>query len=288
MHPKRIGLIANTTKAGAGDLARALCDEFSRHGVELQYEWATAALLGVESSVGMRELARECDLLVVLGGDGTLLQTLSEVDGAIPPMFGINLGTMGFLTCLGATEFAEAVEIIVAGTYDLSPRTLLQVEVLRGAETIYSGRALNDAIISRGRLSRLIRLDVRIDGASLTEYNADGLIVSTPTGSTAYSLSAGGPVLTPDSGTFVITPICPHVLTNRSVIVGDRSRIEVAPAREHDSVYLTVDGGKVVPVAPGEAIYITKAEHLLPLAMPPGVPFFEVLRQKLKWSGTAV
>lgn len=289
MHPeKRIGLVANTTKPAAGELARALCDEFARHGVALEFEWSTAALLGVESSVGVRELARECDLLVVLGGDGTLLQTLGEVDGAVPPMFGINIGTMGFLTCLGAAEFAHAVEIIVSGDYTLSRRTLLQVEVTRGDEIIYTGRALNDAIVSRGRQSRLIRLDVRIDGASLTEYNADGLIVATPTGCTAYSLSAGGPVLTPDSSTFVITPICPHVLTNRSVIVSDRSRIEVTPAREHDSVYLTIDGGKVIPVAPGEAICITKAEHLLPLAMPPGMSFFEVLRQKLKWSGTAV
>src|SRR5437868_6969745 len=121
---------------------------------------------------------------------------------------------------------------------------------MRDREIIYTGRALNDAIISRGKLSRLIRLEVRIDGAFLTEYNADGLIVSTPTGSTAYSLSAGGPVLSPDSSTFVITPICPHVLTNRSVIVGDQSRMETTPARNHDAVYLTMDGGKVVPVNP--------------------------------------
>jgi NAD+ kinase len=236
----------------------------------------------------VRDLAQQCDLLVVLGGDGTILQTLGEIDGPIPPMFGINLGTMGFLTCLGAAAYLEAVEIIVSGSYTLSERTLLQVEVKRGSETAFSGRALNDAIISRGKLSRLIRLDVRIDGAFLTEYNADGLIVSTPTGSTAYSLSAGGPVLNPDSGTFVITPICPHVLTNRSVIVGDQSRIEIAPARDHDAVYLTMDGGKVVPVNPTESICITKAAHRLPLAMPPGVTFFEVLRQKLKWSGAAI
>jgi NAD+ kinase len=288
MRPQRIGLIANSTKAGAPALARALRSEFERHRVALEYEWATAAMLGLESTVGVRELARNCDLLVVLGGDGTILQTLGEIEGPPPPMLGINLGTMGFLTCLGAAAYLEAVEIIVQGSYRLSERSLLDVHVVRDGQTLFSSRALNDAIISRGKLSRLIRLDVRIDGASLTEYNADGLIVSTPTGSTAYSLSAGGPVLTPDSGTFVITPICPHVLTNRSIIVGDRSRIEIAPAREADAVYLTMDGGKVIPVNPPESICITKAEHSLPLAMPPGVSFFEVLRQKLKWSGTAV
>jgi NAD+ kinase len=288
MRPQRIGLIANTTKDGAPSLSRALRAEFERHRVALEYEWATAAMVGVEGTIGVRELARACDLLVVLGGDGTILQTLSEIDGPIPPIFGINLGTMGFLTCLGAAAYLEAVEIIVQGTYHLSERTLLNVEVIRGTERVFSGRALNDAIISRGKLSRLIRLDVRIDDALLTEYNADGLIVSTPTGSTAYSLSAGGPVLTPESGTFVITPICPHVLTNRSLCVGDRSRITISPAREHDSVYLTMDGGKVVPVTPPEEICITKATHPLPLAMPPGVSFFDVLRQKLKWSGTAI
>ncbi len=288
MRPQRIGLIANTSKAGAAELAHALRREFARHSVPLEYEWATAALVGLESTLGIRELGRACDLLVVLGGDGTMLQALGEIDGPIPPMFGINLGTMGFLTCLGAAQYLEAVEIIVNGRYALSPRTLLQVEVKRGDEVIFSGRALNDAIVSRGKLSRLIRLDVRIDGDSLTEYNADGLIVSTPTGSTAYSLSAGGPVLTPDSGVFVLTPICPHVLTNRSLIVADQARIEIVPAREHDAVYLTVDGSKVVPVTPPESICITKAVDRLPLAMAPGLPFFEVLRQKLKWSGTAV
>jgi NAD+ kinase len=288
MRPQRIGLIANTSKAGAPALAQALRREFERHHVALEYEWATAAMVGVESTTGVRDLAGQCDLLVVLGGDGTLLQTLSEIEGPIPPMFGINLGTMGFLTCVGAAAYLDAVEIIVSGSYTLSERTLLQVEVKRGEEIVFSGRALNDAIISRGKLSRLIRLDVRIDAAFLTEYNADGLIVSTPTGSTAYSLSAGGPVLNPDSGTFVITPICPHVLTNRSVIVGDQSRIEITPARDHDAVYLTMDGGKVVPVNPAETIGISKAAHRLPLAMPNGVTFFEVLRQKLKWSGAAI
>jgi NAD+ kinase len=288
MPPQRLGLIANASKARAPELARALSEEFTRFGVALEYDWATAKMLGMDCATSIRELARGCDLLVVLGGDGTLLQALGEIEGPIPPMFGINLGTMGFLTCMGAAAHLDAVENIVHGRYTLSERTLLQVEVVRDGEVTFSSRALNDAIISRGKLSRLIRLDVSIDGASLTEYNADGLIVSTPTGSTAYSLSAGGPVLAPDSGVFVITPICPHVLTNRSLIIADHSRIDTAPAREHDAVYLTMDGGKVVPVAPPESIRITKAVHRLPLAMPPGLSFFDVLREKLKWSGAAI
>jgi NAD+ kinase len=147
---------------------------------------------------------------------------------------------------------------------------------------------LNDAVISRGELSRLIRLDVHIDGAFLTEYNADGLIVATPTGSTAYSLSAGGPVLSPDSGVFVVTPICPHVLTLRSVMVSDHSLIEISHSQTTTDIFLTLDGQNSARIGPGDAIRIRKATQQLSLAMLPGMSFFEVLRQKLKWSGTAV
>jgi len=165
---------------------------------------------------------------------------------------------------------------------------LLSVEVRRDGEFEAPRTALNDAVISRGELSRLIRLDVHIDGAFLTEYNADGLIVASPTGSTAYSLSAGGPVLSPDSGVFVVTPICPHVLTLRSVMVSDHSLIEISHSHATTDIFLTLDGQNSVRIGPGDAIRIRKAAQQLSLAMLPGMSFFEVLRQKLKWSGTAV
>ena len=148
--------------------------------------------------------------------------------------------------------------------------------------------ALNDAVLSRGELSRLIRLRTRVDGEVLTEFNADGLIVATPTGSTAYSLSAGGPILSPQSGVLVITPICPHVLTNRSIIVADDSTIEVEPNEPDYPVYLTVDGREPLPLATGDVVRIRKATKTLPLAALPEVSFFSVVRQKLKWSGSNV
>ncbi len=148
--------------------------------------------------------------------------------------------------------------------------------------------ALNDAVLSRGELSRLIRLRTRVDGEPLTEFNADGLIVATPTGSTAYSLSAGGPILSPQSGVLVITPICPHVLTNRSIIVADDSTIEVEPSEPDYPVYLTVDGRDPLPLATGDVVRIRKAAKTLPLAVMPKVSFFSVVRQKLKWSGSNV
>jgi NAD+ kinase len=203
-------------------------------------------------------------------------------------VLGINLGTLGFLTCVSATDWPEAIEAIATGAYRLSMRTLLDVEVLRDGKPRFRGLALNDAVISRGEPSRLIKLNVSVDDETLSEYNADGLIVSTPTGSTAYSLSAGGPVLTPDSGVFVVTPICPHVLTMRSVMVSDQSRVEIAPSREQPEIFLSLDGRPSVPIHAEDRIRITRASRCLPLAMLPGMSFFEVLRQKLKWSGTAV
>lgn len=288
MRAKRLGIIANSEKVGAPDLLRVLSVEFARHSVEVEFESETAQLIGLESAATPKDLAANCDLLIVLGGDGTILQVLHELEECTCPIFGVNIGTLGFLTSVGAGAHIQAVEAIVSGNYELSERTLLSVEVMRGDEVISRRSALNDAVISRGELSRLIRLDVSIDGGLLTEYNADGLIVSTPTGSTAYSLSAGGPVLAPDSGVFVITPICPHVLTNRSVIVSDQSRIAITPVRQHPDVFLTLDGRAAVQIATDHSICITKAAHRLSLAMLPEMTFFEVLRQKLKWSGTAV
>jgi NAD+ kinase len=288
MSPRHLGLIANDSKAAARELACDLAREFTRHGLPPLFDVPTAQLIGVESAATPAVLSRECDLLVVLGGDGTILQVLHELEESTPPMFGINLGTLGFLTTVGAAQWLDAVDAIVHGKYVLSERTLLSVEVLRDGHVEPPRTALNDAVISRGELSRLIRLDVAIDGALLTEYNADGLIVATPTGSTAYSLSAGGPVLTPDSGVFVVTPICPHVLTMRPVIVSDQSVVEISHTHSHGDIFLTLDGQQAVRIAPGDAIRIRKAGHRLSFAMLPGMSFFEVLRQKLKWSGSAV
>ena len=288
MPPNCIGLIANHGKAGADEIVREIAGGCALRSFPLRLEEHTAALIGAKSSGTPKDLARDCDLLVVLGGDGTILQVVHELGDAFPPILGINLGTLGFLTCASAADWREAIEAIAAGAYCLSMRSLLDVEVLRGGESRFRGLALNDAVISRGEPSRLIKLNVIVDDETLSEYNADGLIVATPTGSTAYSLSAGGPVLTPDSGVFVVTPICPHVLTMRSVMVNDESCVEIAPSREQPEIFLSLDGQPSVPIHAEDRIRITRASRCLPLATLPGMSFFEVLRQKLKWSGTAV
>jgi len=286
--PPRIGLIANDGKAGAGELVHEIAQACIQRGLPLVLEKRAAHLIGADSSATTTDLARDCDLLLVLGGDGTILQVLHELRDEFRPILGINLGTLGFLTCVSAAAWPQALEAIATGTYQLSERALLDVQVVRGGHTFACYIALNDAVISRGELSRLIKLNVSVDGATLSEYNADGLIVATPTGSTAYSLSAGGPVLTPDSGVFVVTPICPHVLTMRPVIVSEHSRIEISPSPEQPEILLSLDGQDSVRILPGDVIRITQAPQRLPLAMLPDTSFFEVLRQKLKWSGSAV
>jgi len=287
MSPKSVGLIANTRKQGAAELVTQLRSDFGAAGVKVLLESATAELIG-ERGRQIAELEVEADLLVVLGGDGTILQVVGSLQDVIKPVFGINIGSLGFLTCLNSSSAREAVEAIVKGRFDFSERILLSVEV-RGPETQDSCMlSLNDVVISRGEISRLIRLRTRINGEALTEFNADGLVIATPTGSTAYSLSAGGPILTPESGAFVITPICPHVLTNRSVIVDDRSIIEIEPSEPDCPTYLTIDGRSPILLNFGSIVTIRRSEKVLPLAVLPEVSFFSVLRQKLKWSGSSI
>jgi NAD+ kinase len=192
------------------------------------------------------------------------------------------------LTCSTSTDYRDAVAAIAKGRITFSERTLLDVRVSKGSEESTALIGLNDAVLSRGELSRLIRLRTSVNGEPLTEFNADGLIVATPTGSTAYSLSAGGPIMTPESGVFVITPICPHVLTNRSIIVNESSLIEVEVSEPDFPVYLSVDGREPIQVEVGSVVAIRKGKKTLPLAVMPDVSFFSVVRQKLKWSGSNV
>jgi NAD+ kinase len=288
MSPKTVGLIAHTGKPGAAELVRQLQTEFENAGVRVEMETDTAALAGLQSDRTVAQLGVEADLLVVLGGDGTILHVVSGLGETIKPIFGINIGSLGFLTCLNSSAYREAVQSIGSGRFALSERVLLEVEIVTRGKSQQRGRALNDAVISRGEISRLIRLRTRVNGAPLTEFNADGLVIATPTGSTAYSLSAGGPILEPQSGVFVITPICPHVLTNRSVIVGDDAVIEVEPGEPDYPVYLTLDGSHPVPLEFGSIAVIRRAEKVLQLAVLPELSFFSVVRQKLKWSGSTI
>ena len=288
MHPKTVGLIAHTGKPGVGELIKSLTAEFARFSMPIVLEKETAAVAGQRSATTIAQLGGKADLIVVVGGDGTILNVTGELGEASPPIFGINVGSLGFLTSVSSPAFREAVECIAKGKMIFSSRALLEVVLRDSKEKHKPMIALNDAVFSRGELSRLIRLRTRVNGEALTEFNADGLIIATPTGSTAYSLSAGGPILEPESGVFVITPICPHVLTNRSIIVSEKSVIEVEATEPDYPVYLTVDGREPLRIAKDATVQIRKAKKTLQLAAMPDVSFFSVVRQKLKWSGSNV
>lgn len=288
MRGKTIALIAHPGKAGVAELTRAVIKEFEQHSVGVVLESRTAELAGRSPAGSLEEIVRQADLIVVLGGDGTILHVVAHAGEKLKPIFGINVGSLGFLTCANSSAYREAVDAIANGRIFYSERALLRVDLRAGEKVISTSRALNDAVISRGDVSRLIRLQAKVNGAPLTEYNADGLIVSTPTGSTAYSLSAGGPILEPESGVFVITPICPHVLTNRSVIVSDAATIEVKPGTTEYPAFLSVDGRAPERLSADGAAVITRATEALRLGFLPDVSFFSVLRQKLKWTGSNI
>jgi NAD+ kinase len=288
MRPKTIGLIAHTGKTGVAELTRTLAADLERAGLTVLLETNTAELAGLPAGRASAELGRDADLLVVLGGDGTILHLVGQLGDNIKPVFGINIGALGFLTCANSSASAEAVECIAKGEMVFSDRTLLDVTVKIPNAPTASMTGLNDVVLSRGEVSRLVRLKAKVNGEVLTEFNADGLIVATPTGSTAYSLSAGGPILAPESGAFVITPICPHVLTNRSIIVDEDAVIEVEVTERAYPVFLTVDGREPLRIEFGTAVQIKKSSRSLPLASLPGVSFFGVVRQKLKWSGSNI
>lgn len=288
MHPKTIGLIAHTGKAGVAEMTRTLAKQLEGAGLTVLVEKETAALAGLPDGRATAELGRAADLLVVLGGDGTILHLVGQLEDNIKPVFGINIGALGFLTCANSSASAEAVECIARGQMVFSERTLLEVTMNASGRNGLRTTGLNDAVFSRGEVSRLVRLKTSVNGEELTEFNADGLIVATPTGSTAYSLSAGGPILAPESGAFVITPICPHVLTNRSIIVDEDAVIEIEVTEREYPVFLTVDGREPLQIEAGSRIEIKKSDKVLPLASLPGVSFFGVVRQKLKWSGSNI
>jgi NAD+ kinase len=286
MHPKTIGIIAHPRKPGVGDLVNAIAQEFSRLSITALLEKETARIAGKKSEYSIVELGAATDLLVVAGGDGTILRVVGQLGEAIKPIFGINVGSLGFLTTASSATYHEAVECLAKDRINFSQRALLEARVRLAEKQTAKMLALNDAVLSRGELSRLVLLRTRVNGETLTEFNADGLIVATPTGSTAYSLSAGGPILDPESGVFVITPICPHVLTNRSIIVAEGSTIEIEASDPDYPVFLTLDGRKPIHVERGSVVTIRKAKKTLPLASLPDASFFSVVRQKLKWSGS--
>jgi NAD+ kinase len=286
---QKVGIIANATKISGGELLKEAATLIRRSGREVHSDVATASLAGLRVPVAesVSALTRKVDLLLVFGGDGTMLRVAREIGGSPTPILGINIGGLGFLTDVPSSELRNSLAKVWAGDYFLEPRALIEAQSRTAGELIHAC-ALNEFVISRGIVSRLIELDVNIDGQLLTRYRCDGLIVSSPTGSTAYSLSAGGAVVYPTADVFTLTPICPHTLSNRSVIFSLDSLVQVTVAGHKSDTILSSDGQNLCPLHPGDSVNISRSRHTVRLVHPSGTSFFDTLRKKLNWSGSHV
>jgi NAD+ kinase len=282
-----VGILVRPDLGKAGPAVRDLVAWLQERSVGACLDQHTAALVEVADRVACRvvssrEVAATADVLVVLGGDGTLLAASHLVDRPVP-VLGVNFGSLGFLTEITMPELYPTLEGVLRGDYKFEERRMLRARVqqLDAADT--TGDVLNDVVVTKAALSRIIELDVAVDGLFVSAFRADGLIVSSPTGSTAYNLAAGGPILHPTLDAVVLTPICPHMLTNRPLVVSDRSSIEVRlrAGRESDA-HLTLDGQRGFPLRGGDVVTVTRSPRTIRLVKAQR-DYFEVLRTKLKW-----
>ncbi len=280
----RVGIVARPDAVGARDVVQRLLEWLGARGLEVVLDKETAALVpeSAPAAVNRDELPGRVDSLLVLGGDGTLLSVARTVGELGLPILGINLGGLGFLTATTLDEMFSALEAFLAGRVVVEERMLLSTRVRRGERWIAEVLALNDAVIMKSAMSRIIDFSVLVEGDAATRYRADGLIISTPTGSTAYSLSAGGPILFPTMDAVVLTPICAHTLTNRPIVLPGTHRIEVTLLTSQD-VMLTADGQVGFALREDDVVEVRRAAGRIRLVRMPQTHFFSVLRAKLKW-----
>ena len=282
------GIISKPHSEKAATVAPALVKWLAERGVGVRCEAETAAFLasglGPKNGLPREAVPEGTQLLVVLGGDGTLLSAARALKGRDIPLFAVNLGNLGFLTAITVDELYPQLERVLAGEYAVSRRRMLHTEVWRGGQCVCNYEALNDITLAKADIARIINLEVHVDDRFMCLYKADGLIVSTPTGSTAYSLSAGGPIMVPEVAALCITPICPHMLTNRPVIVPDEAVIQISMSGDNIT-YLTVDGQVGEQLHKGDRVICRRSEQTVQLIRASGVGFFDVLREKLQWGG---
>jgi NAD+ kinase len=281
---QRVAFIANAQRTEAMSLIRDLHAELARRGVQTATEEHVGRALGLPwaplSALG------DVDLCVSLGGDGTLIHTSRVLGGKPVPILGVNMGSLGFMTEVRQTEVHPMLDRVLAGDFEVEPRMKLRVHLHRAAHEnhpLVDAEVLNDAVINKGALARIADLEASIDGRYVTTYKADGVIVSTPTGSTAYSLSAHGPILYPTMNAVIITPICPHTLTQRPLVVPDDFEINLQLKSESAEMYLTLDGQTGVPMLPGDRVQIKQSKNRVLLIKNPQLEFFTILRTRLRW-----
>lgn len=281
----QLGIIANTNKAGAADVVKATLSLLSSRQCTFLLDEATAAIAGQPAGLPIPQLLEQIDLIILFGGDGTILQLARELGSKVKPIAAINIGSLGFLTLGTANEIEPVIDLLLDESYAVSHRQMLRVSVSEEGSTIESSYALNEVAVTRGEISRMVHVDVCVNGDFVTRYSGDGVIVSTSTGSTAYSLSAGGPIIEPQANVWSITPVCTHSLSSRPLVVSSDAVIELSAPPQRDRVYVTIDGQLTIPLSNKGLVDIRRADFDLPLVSRPGASFFRLLRQKLDWSG---
>jgi len=283
MKIKKVGIVANIEKENIAVFAGALKKWLEARGIKVSLEANLAAAVGGSGGFKLEDLAPKVDLIAVLGGDGTMLRTARYVAQHPVSIVGINMGTFGYLTEVNLNETYEALGLILKGDFLTEKRMMLDVKIRRGNKIIGSGIVLNDVVINRGNLSRIVELETSINNQYLTTYKSDGLIISTPTGSTAYSLSAGGPIVFPGKELIIINPICPHTLTNRPVIFPEDAELQITLWSKESGATVTLDGQESYRISSGDIMTIRKSKYYTRLVLSPHRSYGEILRSKLGW-----
>ena len=280
---KKIGVFCKPKAPSATDILGRLIPWLRKQNCHIFLDTGTAAIINETSPYEKREISQQADLLIVLGGDGTLLSVARAAHPYNIPILAVNLGSLGFLAEISIDELYPTLENILAGKFEIENRMLLNACIWRNGEKVEDHNVLNDVVINKGAVARVINLQVLVNGQYMTSYRADGLIIATPTGSTAYSLSAGGPIIHPSMHTLVLSPICPFTLTNRSILIPDQSIIQVKLAAEYDDVRVTLDGQEGYDMRAGDILEIKKTKTSLQLIRGPNKNYYQILRDKLHW-----
>ncbi len=280
---KTIGIFCKPHVAVGRELVPQVMQWLRGRNVTIRYDHETAHYLDSADGLDRSDVPEGCDLVLVMGGDGTLLSAARAIRGREIPLVAVNLGGLGFLTAVPKDDLFPELERALGGELSIAKRRLIQVEVMREGKSTARYEALNDVVITKSSIARMIDLEAHVDEMFVCSYKADGLIVSSPTGSTAYSLSAGGPIIYPSVDAFCLTPICPHTLTNRPVIVSGASVIRIRNRAQGEAAFLTIDGQVGEPLHANDQIHCCSSSHSLHLLHSSKQMFFDVLRQKLKW-----
>ena len=281
---KRVGIISKPKKLEVREIVPSLLEWLHERGIETFIDKETGAIMETkEHCLSRNSMPTQVDLLVVLGGDGTLLATARALNRKPVPILAVNLGGLGFLTEVTREELYPTLEMVVAGTHQTDRRVQIEGELIRADEILAPFLALNDVVLNKGAIARIFDFEVRVNGELVSTYKSDGLIVSTPTGSTAYSLAAGGPIVTPSVEAFLVTPICAHTLTHRPLVLPNSVKIDVTVKSLREAAYLTVDGQVGIAAHSEDVVRMRKADSSVELVRPPATSYFEILQKKLKW-----